>query len=136
MFRTYSELIRFETFEERFAYLQLNGVVGSDTFGHERYLNQTFYTSYEWRKCREHVIARDFGCDLGVDGFDITTRVIIHHMNPITVDDIKRRNGDILNPEYLITTKHETHNALHYGGMPTPQAPWVERTPGDTTPWG
>lgn len=135
MIKTYSELITLPTFKERFEYLCLGGTVGKDTFGFERYLNQKFYKSAEWQSIRREVIVRDNGCDLGVDGYDIHGKIIIHHMNPICVEDITKRSGLLLNPEYLITTVLATHNAIHYGDvgmLPTlPQ----ERSRNDTCPW-
>lgn len=133
--RTYSELITLPTFEERFEYLQLSGSIGADTFGFDRYLNQIFYKSKEWKRLRNQIIIRDNGCDLAVDGYDIYERVIIHHMNPITKDDILNRSDILMNPEYLICTTHSTHNAIHYGNEELlPRAPIV-RTPNDTCPW-
>lgn len=133
--RSYSELRRLHTLEERFEYLKLRGRVGDSTFGFERYVNQRFYTSKEWRDVRHHVIARDSGCDLGIAGYDIHGRVIIHHMNPMTVDHIAHSESTILDPEFLITTTHLTHNAIHYGDKGLlPQLP-VERRPGDTKLW-
>lgn len=135
MIRTYTELITLPTFLDRFQYLQLNGRVGSDTFGFDRYLNQTFYHSYEWRKIRDHVIIRDNGCDLGMPGYEINSKIYIHHMNPIDLKDIEQRVSDILNPEYLICVSHRTHNAIHYGDENIlPQDPIVRR-PGDTKLW-
>lgn len=133
--KTYSELRRLATIEERFRYLTLRGNVGESTFGFERYINQAFYRSTEWRSIRRDVIVRDNGCDLGVDGYDIHDRVIIHHMNPMTVDDVRHGNSDILNPEYLITTSHQTHNAIHYGDESLLPREFVERKPGDTKLW-
>lgn len=133
--RSYSELRRLNTFEERYQYLQLRGQVGNATFGYERYLNQRFYTSREWRQVREYVIARDEGLDLGFPGYEIFDRIIIHHMNPMTVEDIEHGNSDILNPEFLITTTHMTHNAIHYGDERLLPRPLVERRPGDTRMW-
>lgn len=135
MIRLYQELRRLETFEERFRYLELKGVVGECTFGHNRYANQKFYTSREWRDLRHDVIVRDLGCDLGIEGYEIFSRPIIHHMNPISMDDIVHRNDDILNPNYLITTTHKTHNAIHYGDESLLRKPFVERRPGDTLLW-
>lgn len=135
MIRTYSELRRLQTIEERFRYLTLRGNVGEKTFGFERHLNQTFYRSAEWRQIRNVVILRDNGCDLGIDGYEIHDRVIIHHMNPMVVDDFRNFNPDVLNPEYLITVSHNTHNAIHYGDEHLlPRLP-VERRPGDTKLW-
>lgn len=133
--RTYSELRRLETFEDRFEYLRLNGSVGYATFGFDRYINQKFYTSTQWRKIRREVIARDSGLDLGVTGHEIFDKVIIHHMNPMTADDIIYDLPDILNPEFLITTSHMTHNAIHYGDKNLLPRPMTERLPGDTRLW-
>ena len=115
MIRTYSELRRLTDFEERYKYLALRGSVGRSTFGFDRYINQQFYRSTEWRHIRHHVIARDLGCDLGVEGYEIHDRIYIHHMNPMTVNDIAHGEDSILNPEFLISTTHRTHNAIHYG---------------------
>lgn len=133
--RTYSEMVAFDTFKERFNYLALKGVVGRPTFGSERYLNQRFYTSREWRQVRYQVIARDQGCDLGMDDHEIHEKVFIHHMNPMTVEDIEHSDDSILDPEYLITVTHRTHNAIHYGDESLLPQPFVERRPGDTTLW-
>lgn len=135
MIKTYSELSRIGSFEERFRYLKLGGAVGRSTFGFDRYLNQEFYRSREWKLARTHVIARDLGCDLGIEGHEIHDRVYVHHMNPIVVDDIKNANIDILDPEFLITVKHLTHNAIHYGDESLLPKPVVERRPGDTKLW-
>lgn len=135
MIRTYQELCRLETFEERFRYLSLRGTVGQSTFGYERYLNQSFYRSTQWRQIRDKVIARDEGTDLGVEGYDIYDRIIIHHMNPMTVEDLVHGNSDVLNINYLITTTHRTHNAIHYGDENLLAKPLVERRPGDTKMW-
>lgn len=135
MIRRYSELRHIPTFEERFDYLKLNGSVGRETFGFDRYINQRFYTSKEWRDIRHHVIARDLGLDLGAEGYEINSRILIHHMNPIVVDDILHKNDDILDPEFLITTCHNTHNAIHYGDSSLLPKPLVERSRGDTKLW-
>lgn len=133
--RSYSELSQLETIEERYDYLRLRGAVGAPTFAHERWMNQRFYRSAEWRRVRDHVIARDEGCDLGVEGFEIYDRPYIHHMNPMTANDLKRSNIEILNPEYLITVSMRTHNAIHYGDESLlPPVPIVRR-PGDTKLW-
>ena len=133
--KTYSELITLPTFEERFAYLQLNGVVGQDTFGFDRYINQNFYQSDRWRSIRDQIIIRDNGCDLGVEGYDIYGTILIHHINPITLEDIKRESEFLLDPEYLITTTHNTHNAIHYGDTSLlPETP-IKRSRNDTCPW-
>lgn len=133
--RSYSELRRLRTFEERFRYLSLRGNVGESTFGFDRYINQQFYTSRQWRQVRNHVISRDFGCDLGIEGYEIHTKLVIHHMNPMTVEDITHGDEDILDPEFLITTTHRTHNAIHYGDERQLLRPLVERRPGDTKLW-
>lgn len=133
--RTYSELITLPSFEERYEYLKLNGKVGEDTFGFDRYLNQVFYRSTEWKNIRDFVIARDNGCDLAVEGHDIYDRILIHHMNPITKDDILRRTELLLNPEYLITTVKSTHDAIHYGGKTPPISQLIVRSKNDTCPW-
>ena len=136
MVRTYHELKTFDTFEERFKYLQLKGQVGADTFGYDRIFNQRFYQSREWQAIRNEVIIRDNGCDLGVEGYDIPGRVVIHHMNPITLEDIENCTDILMNPEYLISTTHETHNAIHYGDDKILRCKTlVERRPGDTIPW-
>lgn len=134
--KSYSELIALPTFEERFRYLQLDGVVGADTFGFDRYLNQKFYRSAEWRRVRDQVIVRDGGCDLGIEDRLIHGRILIHHMNPITEKDIIYGTDALMNPEYLICVTHRTHNAIHYGDedLLIASAPIV-RTPYDTCPW-
>lgn len=140
MIRTYSELITIPTFIERYRYLRLGGKVGEETFGFDRYLNQLFYKSDEWRSVRDYVILRDTGngdyCrDLGMDGHDIHGRILVHHMNPITVDDILRRSEFLINPEYLICTIKNTHDAIHYGDESLLITAPVERTKNDTCPW-
>lgn len=135
MIRRYSELRRLDTFEDRFEYLKLRGGVGEKTFGFERYLNQQFYRSAEWKRTRQIVIARDNGLDLGFEGYEIYDRIIIHHMNPMTIEDVESGSDDILNPEYLITTTHMTHNAIHYGDIGLIPKPLVARQPGDTKLW-
>lgn len=133
--KNYSELITLPTFEERFRYLQLNGTVGRDTFGFDRYLNQIFYRSQKWKAIRDFVIVRDNGCDLGVEGHAIHGRVLIHHMNPITIDDIVKESEYLLDPEYLISTIHNTHNAIHYGDESLLIRAPIERSRNDTCPW-
>ena len=133
--RTYSELVTLPTFEERFKYLQLNGQVGKDTFGFDRYINQNFYRSLEWKRVRDKVILRDNGCDLGVEGYEIHGRILIHHMNPITIRDIESMSEYLLNPEYLISTVHNTHNAIHYGDESLLITVPIERRKNDTCPW-
>lgn len=133
--RTISDLNQFETFEDRFEYLRLKGAVGEATFGFDRYINQQFYRSNEWRRVRKQVIARDYGRDLGVEGHEIHDRIVIHHMNPMTAEHIADGISDILDPEYLITTTHDTHNAIHYGDKSLLRQPFVERRRGDTSLW-
>ena len=133
--RTYSELCQLSTFEDRFDYLQLNGSVGKDTFGFDRYLNQQFYRSREWKRIRDLVILRDNGCDLGVEGYEIRGRILIHHINPISVEDIHTMSDLLMNPEYLICTSHRTHNAIHYGAESLIITTPIERTQNDTCPW-
>lgn len=133
--RTYSELIRNKTFEERFEYLRLDGAVGVETFGSERYLNQRFYQSREWRSVRDHVITRDLACDLGIEDREIFGRIHIHHINPITVSDIQIASKFLLEPEFLICTTHETHNAITYGDARLLVTIPVQRQPNDTCPW-
>ena len=134
--RCYTELSKLTTFEERFRYLMLNGNVAEDTFGFDRYLNQAFYRSKEWKSVRNFVIMRDGGCDLGIDGLYIHDRIIIHHMNPITMKDIIQRNPKILDPEYLISVSHMTHNGITYGDDSViGHYNIVDRKPNDTTPW-
>lgn len=135
MVRTYSELIKIQTFLERFKYLKLNGSVGVDTFGFDRYLNQTFYRSYEWKRLRNDIIVRDMGCDLGLEGYDIFDKILVHHMNPIGPDDIIHRSDYLLDPEFLICTSKLTHDAIHYGDEQILYQDPVIRTPGDTCPW-
>lgn len=133
--RTYSELITLPTFKERYEYLRLGGRVGEDTFGFDRYLNQAFYKSEEWRSIRDHVITRDNGCDLGMEGHEIFGRILIHHMNPIRKEDIINRSDILLNPEYLICTIKNTHDAIHYGDESLLVIAPVERRKNDTCPW-
>lgn len=135
MIRKYSDLRRLETFEDRYEYLRLLGSVGQATFGFDRYINQQFYRSTQWKQIRDHVIARDRGLDLGVDGYEIYDKIIIHHMNPMTVEDIEHGDSDILNPEYLISTTHRTHNAIHYGDRSLLVKPLTERRFNDTKLW-
>ena len=135
MIRTYSELIALPTFKERYNYLRLNGVVGEETFGFDRYLNQVFYRSQRWKEIRDYVIIRDNGCDLGVEGFDIHGKIIIHHMNPIMLRDIVKESEYLLDPEYLICVTHNTHNAIHYGDENLLITIPNERTMYDTCPW-
>ena len=133
--RTYSELIQLPTFEERFNYLRLDGVVGKDTFGFDRYLNQQFYRSSEWKRIRNQVIVRDNGCDLGIDDYEIHGRILIHHMNPISIEDLQHMSDLLMNPEYLICVSHRTHNAIHYGDESLIVTDPIERSQNDTCPW-
>ncbi len=133
--KTYSELIQFKTFEERFRYLKLDGVVGEDTFGLVRYLNQRFYSSAEWRRLRNSLIIRDNGCDLGVEGYEICGSVYVHHINPLTKEDILNRTSRLWDPENLIITTFDTHNAIHYSDDNLLPKMTAERTANDTCPW-
>jgi len=134
--RTYSELVRLPTFLERFHYLKLHGVVGDSTFGFDRYLNQRFYhSSREWKLARDYVIARDNACDLGVEGFEICGRVIVHHMNPISISDLIEAGEQLVDPEFLICVSHQTHNAITYGDENLLPKELVIRLPNDTCPW-
>ena len=133
--KTYSELITIPTFEERFEYLKLDGQVGVETFGFSRYLNQVFYKSDEWLSIRDDIITRDNGCDLGMEGYEIYGRILIHHINPITKDDIIQRSRNLLDPENLITTVKRTHDAIHYGDSNLLMKAPIERRKNDTCPW-
>lgn len=133
--RSYSELRQLTTFKERYDYLKLNGVVGTETFGYDRYINQQFYRSVEWKHIRDQIIIRDNGCDLGIEGYDLHSRIYIHHMNPMTVDDIDQGRKMILDPNNLICVSFDTHQAIHFGDESLlPKLP-IERTPGDTCLW-
>lgn len=134
--RTYSELIQLKTFEERFEYLKIGGTIGIETFGHDRYLNQKFYTSYEWRQFRKQIILRDNGCDLGIDGLDIYGPIFIHHINPINIEDLLENKIEfLLNPEYAICCSDLTHKAIHYSNADILTKGPIERTKYDTCPW-
>ena len=135
MIRTYSELIKLKTFKDRFEYLKLDGIVGEETFGFDRYMNQIFYKSREWTSVRRAVIIRDNGCDLGVEGYEIHGKILIHHMNPINLSYIVHKTDELLNPDYLITTVLSTHNAIHYGDASLLPALPIERRANDTCPW-
>ena len=135
LIRTYSELITIPTFKERFEYLKLNGSVGLETFGHDRYLNQILYNSPEWRRFRPEIIVRDNGCDLACEGYEIFGKILIHHINPITAQDILNRNPKVFDPENVITTVHNTHNAIHYGDENLLITAPIERSRNDTCPW-
>ena len=133
--RTYSELIAFSTFEERFRYLKLTACVGDETFGFDRYLNQQFYHSAEWKSLRNEIIIRDNACDLGISDRVLNKRIIIHHMNPITKNDLIHQTDYLLNPEYLICVSHKTHQAIHYGDESILDDGVIERSKNDTCPW-
>ena len=133
--RTYSELITLPTFKERFNYLRLDGRVGLETFGHDRYLNQILYNSPDWRNLRSRIVTRDCGRDLACEGYDIYGQVLVHHINPITVKDILDRNPMVFDPENLITTVHNTHNAIHYGDESLLTTEPIIRYKDDTCPW-
>lgn len=135
LIKSYSELRRLSTFEERYNYLRLRGRVGEDTFGFDRAFNQMFYRSREWKALRDEIIIRDNGCDLGIEGYEIHERIIIHHMNPISLADIRDNTEFLMNPEYLITTTHHTHNAIHYGDESILRKGPIERSRFDTCPW-
>lgn len=135
MIRTYTELIKLKTYKERFEYLKLDGVLGSATFGENRYVNQQFYRSERWRRIRRKVILRDKGCDLGVEGYEINKGIIIHHMNPVMLSDIIDETDILLNPEYLICCSHDTHNAIHYGNIDNVPDLFAIRAPNDQIPW-
>jgi len=133
--KTYSELITIPTFEERFEYLQLKGSVGKDTFGYDRHLNQVLYRSPEWKRLRNQIIIRDCGCDLACEGYDIHSKVLIHHLNPITVEDVLARSRKVFDPDNLVCVSHNTHNAIHYGDVDLLVTGPIVRTKNDTCPW-
>lgn len=133
--KTYSELITIPTFEERFEYLQLKGSVGKDTFGYDRHLNQVLYRSPEWKRLRNQIIIRDCGCDLACEGYDIHSKVLIHHLNPITVEDVLARSRKVFDPDNLVCVSHNTHNAIHYGDLDLLVTGPIIRTKNDTCPW-
>lgn len=133
--RTYTDLMNYSTLEERFAYLRLGGVVGKDTFGFDRWMNQKFYQSREWKQARNEVIVRDMGHDLAHPDFIVPKNALIHHMNPLVPEDIKESSDNLFNPEFLITVSHQTHNAIHYGDESLLPRIFVERFPGDTNLW-
>lgn len=133
--KRYSELVQYDSFEDRFEYLKLDGGVGDSTFGYNRRLNQRFYNSREWHDVRNFVIVRDGGCDLGVPGYEIHVNLLIHHINPMVPDDILHGESWILDPEFLISTTHDTHNAIHFGTVNPYPKTILERTPGDTRLW-
>lgn len=134
--RTYSELIQISTFIERFRYLQLGGQVGVETFGYDRYLNQILYRTAEWKRFRNEIIVRDNGCDLGCEGYDIVgQKILVHHINPISVEDVLRRDPKVFDPENVISTTLNTHNAIHYSDESLLVTEPIERKPNDTCPW-
>ena len=133
--KTYSELLTLPTFEERYNYLKLNGRVGESTFGYDRYLNQILYTSKEWRRFRDEIIIRDNGCDMACEGFDFSGRATVHHINPITVEDVINRHPKVFDPENVITVSDNTHKAIHYGDENLLIKAPVVRTKNDTCPW-
>ena len=135
LIRRYSELVTYDTFEDRFNYLKLGGGVGRSTFGFDRYINQQFYKSREWNDVGREVVIRDNGCDLGIDGYEIHVGLLIHHMNPMTVDDIVHRESWILDPEFLILTTTVTHNNIHFGVNNLFPKVVIERSPRDTNLW-
>lgn len=132
--RNYSELVKLDNFLDRFEYLKLSGVVGAETFGFDRYLNQALYSSPEWKKSRRNTVLRDNGCDLGLEDYPLD-RALVHHMNPITLEQIENRDPIIFDEEFLITVSHNTHNAIHYGDQTLLPKPLIERRPGDTLLW-
>lgn len=133
--RTYSELITIPTFEERYNYLKLNGIVGKETFGYDRYLNQLLYRSLDWRSFRDRIIIRDNGCDLACEGFELQSRIIIHHIDPITVEDILNKHPKVFDPENVVSTSHNTHLAIHYGDKNLISIGPINRYKNDTCPW-
>lgn len=135
MIKTYSELMSLNTFLERYRYLRIGGTIGRETFGRDRYLNQILYRSDEWKFCRRDIFIRDRGCDLGIEGFDIHGTYLVHHIDPITVEDVLNRHPKVFDPENLITTVLNTHNAIHYGDESLLILPPIERTRNDTCPW-
>ncbi len=135
MIRRYSRLKSLDTFEDRYRYLRLQGSIGRSSFGFDRYVNQKFYKSREWQDVRDFVIVRDNGCDLGIEGYDIHSNLLVHHMNPMDLEEVVHGDPRILDPEYLITTTHTTHNAIHYGDENQIPRQLVERRAGDTSLW-
>ena len=133
--RNFTELRKLKTFLERYEYLRLSGIIGESTFGFDRYLNQMLYTSNRWRKIRDEVIIRDESCDLGIKDYEIHGRLIIHHMNPLTLEQIEQGSDIVFDPEFLISTSHNTHNAIHFGDKSLLPSLPVERSPGDTSLW-
>ena len=135
MIKCYTELRRLKSFEERYRYLRLSANVGDNTFGYDRYLNQMLYTSKKWLNIRDGIIIRDLGCDLGIEDYEIHGKIIVHHMNPITIEDIELDRDEVFDPEFLICTTHDTHNAIHFGNESLlPRLPIIRRR-NDTCPW-
>lgn len=135
MTKSYLEMIRLPTFEDRYEYLKIGGLVGEETFGYDRYLNQVLYRSQEWKRFRRDIILRDNGCDLGCDGYAIVGKILIHHINPITIEDVVNRNTCLFDPNNVISTSLNTHNAIHYGDAELLMTGPIERTKNDTCPW-
>lgn len=135
MMKTYNELLAFKTFDERFDYLKISGLVGEETFGYSRYLNQLLYRSPEWRHLRKEIILRDNGCDLGLDNYEINGKIMVHHINPITLQDIENRNPKIYDMNNLITVSFDTHQAIHYGNKDMLHYEIIDRRPNDMIPW-
>lgn len=135
MIRTYSELLTFKTFMDRYNYLKLSGRVGVETFGFDRYLNQMLYRSKRWKELRPKIISRDSACDMAMEDYDISDRIIIHHMNPISIEDIENERDDIFNPEFLVCVSPNTHNAIHFGDDKKLPKPIIKRQPNDMCPW-
>lgn len=135
MIKTYSELLSFKTFMDRYNYLKLSGKVGVETFGFDRYLNQMLYRSKRWKELRPKIITRDNACDMALEGYDIYDRIIIHHMNPISIKDIEEDNDDIFNPEFLVCVSSRTHNPIHFGEERKAPEPIIQRRPNDMCPW-
>lgn len=136
MIRRYDELIRYKTLEERFRYLKLNGAVGRETFGFDRYLNQKFYNSSEWKRFRRDMILRDSGCELGLEPYEISGRVVLHHLNPITPEDLVKRSFSLMDPDNVVCVSKEMHDAIHYGDESfLRKYELITRKPGDTVPW-
>ena len=135
MIRCYSDLIQLETFKERYYYLKLHGKVGEDTFGFDRYINQSLYKSNKWKRTRSQVIIRDNGCDLGIEGHELDKYIVIHHMNPLTLEEIEEERDVVFNPEYLISCSSRTHKAIHFGDENLLPKDFVERRPNDTCLW-
>lgn len=135
MIRCYSDLIQLETFKKRYYYLKLHGKVGEDTFGFDRYINQSLYKSNKWKRTRSQVIIRDNGCDLGIEGHELDKYIVIHHMNPLTLEDIEEERDVVFNPEYLISCSSRTHKAIHFGDENLLPKDFIERRPNDTCLW-